>query len=202
MRCCNAARAFHYRSVTLCCGALRPPAFVRTAAQVSAAPQDMFVHDSRFMRMALQEAERAAEAGEVPVGAVLERDGIVLARAHNKCLQTARDFTLYRPPLKSEAGRPNRARGAAMHKSWCIECGELAAPVWRNAVLHARTVLHVCRSAAASADRRGCVGRAGDRRSSRWLPSPNPRGCFGNRVQHASALIFSDRTQKQTTGES
>ncbi len=40
--------------------------------------------DERFMRMALREAERGAREGEVPVGAVLVREGRVLARAHNR----------------------------------------------------------------------------------------------------------------------
>ncbi len=40
--------------------------------------------DVRFMRMALREAGRGAREGEVPVGAVLVREGRVLARAHNR----------------------------------------------------------------------------------------------------------------------
>jgi tRNA(adenine34) deaminase len=36
------------------------------------------------MHAALQEARRAASAGEVPVGAALLRDGAVVARAHNE----------------------------------------------------------------------------------------------------------------------
>ena len=36
------------------------------------------------MRMALREAQRGAREGEVPVGAVLVREGRVLARAHNR----------------------------------------------------------------------------------------------------------------------
>jgi tRNA(adenine34) deaminase len=36
------------------------------------------------MQAALQEARRAASAGEVPVGAALLRDGAVVARAHNE----------------------------------------------------------------------------------------------------------------------
>jgi len=40
--------------------------------------------DARFMRSALREAERGAREGEVPVGAVLVRDGRILARAHNR----------------------------------------------------------------------------------------------------------------------
>jgi tRNA(adenine34) deaminase len=40
--------------------------------------------DERFMRMALREAERGADEGEVPVGAVLVREGHLLGRAHNR----------------------------------------------------------------------------------------------------------------------
>jgi tRNA(adenine34) deaminase len=39
--------------------------------------------DERFMRQALAEAALAAQAGDVPVGCVLVREGQVLARAHN-----------------------------------------------------------------------------------------------------------------------
>ncbi len=39
--------------------------------------------DDRFMRMALKQAERAARADEVPVGAVVVKDGKVIARAGN-----------------------------------------------------------------------------------------------------------------------
>ena len=41
--------------------------------------------DERFMRMALEEAFRAYELDEVPVGAVLVMRGKVIARAHNLC---------------------------------------------------------------------------------------------------------------------
>lgn len=37
----------------------------------------------KFMEMALEEAGLAAELGEVPVGAVLVKDGEILSRAHN-----------------------------------------------------------------------------------------------------------------------
>jgi tRNA(Arg) A34 adenosine deaminase TadA len=39
--------------------------------------------DTGFMDLALGEADRAAAAGEVPVGAVVVLDGRVLARGHN-----------------------------------------------------------------------------------------------------------------------
>jgi tRNA(Arg) A34 adenosine deaminase TadA len=40
--------------------------------------------DARFMRVALGEAKRAAAEGEVPVGAVVVREGKVIARARNR----------------------------------------------------------------------------------------------------------------------
>jgi tRNA(adenine34) deaminase len=52
--------------------------------QKSAARDRLLSSDERYMRSALREAERGAHEGEVPVGAVLVREGRVLARAHNR----------------------------------------------------------------------------------------------------------------------
>ena len=41
--------------------------------------------EADFMREALAEARLAAEAGELPVGCVIVRDGSIIARAHNEC---------------------------------------------------------------------------------------------------------------------
>jgi tRNA(adenine34) deaminase len=46
------------------------------------------------MAEALRQAQRAAEAGEVPVGAVLVKDGRVLGRAHNQ-VEALRDATAH-----------------------------------------------------------------------------------------------------------
>jgi len=43
--------------------------------------------DALFMKLALQEAQAAADADEVPVGAVLVQDGQVLARGNNRTLR-------------------------------------------------------------------------------------------------------------------
>lgn len=42
--------------------------------------------DSDGMRLALSEAESALSENEVPVGAVVLKDGIPVASAHNRCL--------------------------------------------------------------------------------------------------------------------
>jgi tRNA(adenine34) deaminase len=43
-----------------------------------------FPRDDYFMRLALREAERALEHDDVPIGAVLVRDGELVAAAHNE----------------------------------------------------------------------------------------------------------------------
>ena len=40
--------------------------------------------DEKWMRLALAEARKAREHGDVPVGAVAVRDGIVIGRGHNR----------------------------------------------------------------------------------------------------------------------
>jgi tRNA(adenine34) deaminase len=39
--------------------------------------------DEQYLGLALEEAEKAATKGEVPVGAIIILDGIVIAKAHN-----------------------------------------------------------------------------------------------------------------------
>lgn len=50
--------------------------------------------DDKYMRMAIAEAQAAAEAGEIPVGAVVVSKGIVIARAHN-LTETLNDVTAH-----------------------------------------------------------------------------------------------------------
>ena len=49
--------------------------------------------DEKFMRLAIKEAEKGAMADEVPVGAVIVKDGKVIARAHNE--KEKRNCALY-----------------------------------------------------------------------------------------------------------
>lgn len=44
---------------------------------------------TQFMRAAIEQAELAKAAGEVPVGAVVVRDGQIIARGHNMCERTS-----------------------------------------------------------------------------------------------------------------
>lgn len=43
----------------------------------------IFEKDRKFMQLALEEAQKAAVLGEVPIGAVLVFEGEIIARAHN-----------------------------------------------------------------------------------------------------------------------
>jgi len=40
--------------------------------------------DREYMRLAIAEAERAGALGEVPIGAVVVREGVVVGRGHNR----------------------------------------------------------------------------------------------------------------------
>lgn len=44
--------------------------------------------DKEYMMLALEEAKRARDEGEVPIGAVLVYQDMLLAAAHNRCEQT------------------------------------------------------------------------------------------------------------------
>jgi tRNA(adenine34) deaminase len=43
--------------------------------------------DEKYMRMALKEAEKAGQSGEIPVGALLIKGDQLLAKDHNRCIE-------------------------------------------------------------------------------------------------------------------
>src|SRR5437868_3878678 len=67
-------------------------------------------HDA-WMALALAEAERAGASGEVPIGAVVVRDGVVLAAAGNAPIRTV-DPTAHAEVLALRAA----ARAAANYR--------------------------------------------------------------------------------------
>ncbi len=54
---------------------------------------DSQLHE-RFMRLAIEEANKAGDLGEVPIGAVIVRDGEVVGRGYN-LRETGKDPTLH-----------------------------------------------------------------------------------------------------------
>ena len=87
------------------------------------------------MRLALDLAQRGLEAGEVPVGAVVVRDGLILGRAHNTPVRLA-DPTAHAEIIAlREAGRRlgnYRLPGATLYVT--VE----PCPMCCGAALHAR----------------------------------------------------------------
>ena len=58
--------------------------------------------DERFMLEAIKEAAKAASEGEVPVGAVIVKDGVIVARAHN-LIESSRRSSAHAEMLAIEA---------------------------------------------------------------------------------------------------
>lgn len=74
----------------------------------------MFAPDERWMNEALRLARDAAARGEVPVGAVVVRDGLVLARGHNQ-VEALRDATAHAEILAiGAAGGAGGERGTGV----------------------------------------------------------------------------------------
>lgn len=65
--------------------------------------------DEKFMRLALNEARKALNEQEVPIGAVVVADGAVVGRGHN-LVETLSDPTAH---AESQASRPRRRPSAA-----------------------------------------------------------------------------------------
>ena len=91
--------------------------------------------DLEFMREALDEAQRGAAAGEVPVGAVVVIDGAIVGRAHNAPIALA-DPTAHAEVLALRAAGEKcgnyRLAGATLYAT--VE----PCPMCCGAALHAR----------------------------------------------------------------
>lgn len=77
-----------------------------------------------FMKEALMEAEKAAEKNEVPIGAVIVKDGVIIGRGHN-LTETASDPTMHAEMIairEATAGQGySRLYGADMYVT-CEPC--------------------------------------------------------------------------------
>ena len=61
--------------------------------------------DEKWMRLCIEEAQAARDAGEVPIGAIIVKEGRIVARAHNLC-ECRKDATAHAELLAiSEACR-------------------------------------------------------------------------------------------------
>lgn len=66
-------------------------------------------HDRDFMALALEEARKGGESGEVPVGAVAVLDGQVIARGHNQPIGLSDPTAHAEILVLREAGHSTRA---------------------------------------------------------------------------------------------
>lgn len=64
-----------------------PPAGNKGVSAKEAQRRAFLLERQRFMEAALEQARMAYACDEVPVGAVLVRDGQIVAAGHNRCLQ-------------------------------------------------------------------------------------------------------------------
>jgi tRNA(adenine34) deaminase len=109
--------------------------------------------DQAFMGLALEEARRAFEAGEVPVGAIVVRDGQVIGRGHNSSIASS-DPTAHAEIVAlrraAESARNYRLTGAVLYATVepCAMCC--------GAALHAR----LARLVYGSADPKGGAARS------------------------------------------
>ena len=137
--------------------------------------------EEAFMRAALVEARLAAEAGELPVGAVIVSGGVIVARAHNR---TRRDVD---PTAHAEV-LAIRSASAALG-DWRLSGATLVVtlepcPMCFGAILAA----HVARVVYGAANvREGALGGVAYLPGERWKRSLSVRG--GVRAAEASELL-------------
>ena len=94
-------------------------------------------NDEYFMREAIKEAEIAASIGEVPIGAIIVRNGEIIARGHNE-RETGKDATRHAEIIAIERAC------AALHGWRLIGCDMYVTlepcPMCAGAAMNARLV--------------------------------------------------------------
>ena len=80
--------------------------------------------DQRFMRLALEEARQGLSEGGLPIGAVLVRDGEVLAKGHNRRVQEGDPTAHGEMDCLRRAGRQTSYRDTVLYTtlSPCMMC--------------------------------------------------------------------------------
>jgi len=91
--------------------------------------------DAHFMEQALREARRAHEAGEVPVGCVIAREGRVIARAWNQ-VETLRDATAHAEMVALTAAQ--EALGDWRLEGCTLYVTKEPCPMCAGAIVHCR----------------------------------------------------------------
>jgi len=155
------------------------------------------MQDEKFMLEAIQEARLAAEAGEMPVGCVVEMDGKIIARAHNEC-ETAHDPTAHAEILAIR-------RAAQAVGGWRLDRATLyvtlePCPMCAGAIMQSRLKRLVF---GASDPGQGCAGSLYRITEDPAFPHFCP-GCGGIMEDECAAVLkdfFSVLRKKQSTRE-
>jgi tRNA(adenine34) deaminase len=153
--------------------------------------------DQFFMGEALRQAARAFDAEEVPVGAVIVRDGHIIARAHNQ-VELLKDATAHAEMLAitqaEEVVGDWRLSGCTLYvtKEPCPMCA--------GAVVHAR----LARVVFGAADAKG--GAAGSALNLLQFPGLNHRCLITSGVREAQCRrlllqFFGDKRARPGPGE-
>jgi tRNA(adenine34) deaminase len=155
--------------------------------------------DPHFMGEALRQAARACEAGEVPVGAVVVRDGRVIARAFNQ-VELLKDATAHAEMLALT--QAEEAVGDWRLMDCTLYVTKEPCPMCAGAIVHVR----LARVVFGAADPK--AGAAGSALNLLQFPSLNHRCAITGGVREAEcrALLqnfFAEQraAQKQPTGE-
>jgi len=154
--------------------------------------------DDYFMRQALREASRAYAAGEVPVGAIVVREGRVIGRAWNQ-VETLKDATAHAEMLALTAAQ--QALGDWRLEGCTLYVTKEPCPMCAGAIVHCRPdrVVFGCGDAKA--------GAAGG-----WInllesnPPLNHRcevkaGVMGEECLHLLQSFFREARQRKKVGE-
>lgn len=91
--------------------------------------------DKALMKQALELAKEAKEKGEIPVGAILVKDGKLLAAASNEC-ETSKDATAHAERLV--ISRACKALGSTRLIGCTLYTTMEPCPMCAGAILHAR----------------------------------------------------------------
>jgi tRNA(adenine34) deaminase len=102
---------------------------------------ESFTADARWMRAAIEEARAAATRGEVPVGAVIVRDGRPLSRAGNGSI-SLNDPTAHAEVLALRAAGAAAANYRLLGTTLYVTVEPC--PMCMGALLHARVARLVC----------------------------------------------------------
>jgi len=146
--------------------------------------------DQIFMGEALRQAARAYEAGEVPVGAVIVREGRVLARAFNQ-VELLKDATAHAEMLALTMAE--QAVGDWRLSDCTLYVTKEPCPMCAGAIVHCR----IERVVFGAPDAKG--GAAGGALNLLQFPTLNHRSAVtaGVRADEAAALLRSFFTERR-----